>query len=214
MYNLDDYANLKQLIIDKDYAKSKSLLIKNVNNLYLIKYDKKQINYNNINTLGLFRSVIYDGEKVLSFAPPKSRNINDVLNKNEYNKSWNNFVLKEYVEGTMINVFWDEQLDDWNLATKSNIGAKCFFDLDSKNKKTFRYLFLDAMNKTNLEFENLNKSYSYCFVLQHPENRIVVPFSEKNLYLVVYKFNDNNVKMCNEELERITKDLKYNIKSL
>ena len=55
-----------------------------------------------------------------------------------------------------------------------------FFYLD-ENKKTFRYLFLDVMNSTNLEFDNLNKEYSYSFVIQHPENRIVSPFDEKKI---------------------------------
>ena len=37
------------------------------------------------------------------------------------------YKMYEYVEGTMINLFWDKTLNDWNITTRSNIGAKCFF---------------------------------------------------------------------------------------
>ena len=47
------------------------------------------------------------------------------------------------------------------------------------------------MNEQNLEFEHLNKEYCYSFVLQHPENKIVVPLTEKKLILTnVYKINN------------------------
>ena len=66
-------------------------------------------------------------------------------------------VLEHFVEGTMINVFWDYTINEWNIATRSNIGAKCKFNMDSD--KTFRYMFLDAMNTIGMEFEHLNKTY-------------------------------------------------------
>ena len=86
MYNLNDYADINKLINDKDYAKTKYINVKKVNNLYLMKYDKNYINNNNIDTLGLFRSVICDDEKIVSFSPPKSKNVLELLNIDEYNK--------------------------------------------------------------------------------------------------------------------------------
>ena len=49
-------------------------------------------------------------------------------------------------------------------------------------------MFLDAMNHCGLEFSHLNKKYIYSFVLQHPENRIVIPIISPKIYLAaVYK---------------------------
>ena len=143
--------------------------------------------------MGLYRSVVcayIGGElEVLSFAPPKSLNKNRFMQENELI----NCSQLDFVEGTMVNVFWDKTADEWNINTKSCIGARCSWNSD----KTFRFLFLDAMNEQQLEFEHLDKNYCYSFVLQHPENKIVVPLTQKKIILT-------NVYEINNEGENIT----------
>lgn len=188
MQDLNEYADIKQVIKDPEYAKMKNLKVYENNGIYLIKYVKTFINDENAKTLGLFRSVITDGKRILSIAPPKSFSLNKFKNMYKYDDC----ELQEYPEGTMINVFFNYLKDDWEIATKSNIGAKCTFNTE----KTFRTMFLEAMNNIDgFEFDNLNSSYSYSFVLQHPDNKIVVPLSETNLILCgVYGFNDFKFK--------------------
>ena len=53
------------------------------------------------------------------------------------------------------------------------------------------------MNEQQLEFEHLDKNYCYSFVLQHPENKIVVPLTQKKIILT-------NVYEINNEGENIT----------
>lgn len=156
---------------------------------YILKYNKKCINESNEKELGLYRSVVcgfVGGDvQVLSFAPPKS------LNKNKFmeNNKLADCIQLNFAEGTMVNVFWDKTADEWNIHTKSCIGARCCWNSD----KTFRFLFLDAMNDEGMEFEDLNKDYCYSFVLQHPENKIVVPLTKKKLILTnVYEINNEN----------------------
>ena len=72
------------------------------------------------------------------------------------------------------------QNDKWEIATRSNIGANCRFN----NHKTFREMFFEAAEAKGFTFDLLEKDYSYSFVLQHPENRIVVPFDKADLVLV------------------------------
>ena len=92
----------------------------------------------------------------------------------------------------MINLYFDPDFNDWEIATRSNIGARCkFFNSD----KTFRKMFLEAFTKQNLEFNNFDKQYCYSFVLQHPENRIVVPFATPKIILTkIYDCQDNSIR--------------------
>ena len=174
--------------------------IKKHNGLYLIKYDKSRLNEANISSLGLFRSVITDGEKILSFAPPKSMNYNSFIVQNDFKDC----DITEFVDGTMVNVFYNTKNINqdgisepkWELATRSNIGANCRFNLNSN--KTFRQMFFDAcvQNCKNVDgfFNNLNKEFCYSFVVQHPENRIVHKVDTPTLYLTnIYKFEKNIV---------------------
>ena len=156
---------------------------------FILKYDKTKIDSNNSETLGLFRSIVTDGKKIIVFSPPKSINY-AVFNKN--NKDTKLDYL-EYVEGTMVNLYYDDIKDGWELSTRSNIGAKySFYD---NTELTFSDMFLSAFTDMKLEFNNFKKGFSYSFVLQHPENRIVVPFDKAQLILTnVYKIEGFTVK--------------------
>ena len=66
-YNLSSYANIKKVINDNGYRIEKKLIVKKKDNLYLIKYNKKELTIANESTLGLFRSVITDGERIREF---------------------------------------------------------------------------------------------------------------------------------------------------
>lgn len=185
-------------VIDLNSIKNdKRLIVKNFGNYKIIKYDKNQLYKENIKTLGLFRSVILDSNNnILSFAPPKSMYFDDFRNENDISSCY----FQDFVEGTMINVFWDSEIDDWNIATRSNIGAKCRYNVT--NKLTFRHMFLDAMNYTGLEFSFLNKNHIYSFVLQHPENRIVLPIINPAIYLAqIYKIKVENNKQFVEKID-------------
>ena len=53
-------------------------------------------------------------------------------------------------------------------------------------------MFQDACTENKLFIDTLNPMYCYSFVLQHPCNRIVVPFSKPQLYLIdVYHIKQN-----------------------
>jgi hypothetical protein len=86
----------------------------------------------------------------------------------------------------MINVFWDSLIGihgGWEISTRNTVGATSTF-YKGNNSKTFRDMFLEAAKVCNLEIKALDPKYCYSFVLQHPENRIVVPFKKPQLYLV------------------------------
>lgn len=134
--------------------------------------------------VGLFRSMILrkGTHDVLAFTPPKSRPL-DRLDRVDQETPVD---CEEFVEGTMITLFYDSQEDTWELATRSVLGGRnqFFQETPDKVRPTFRKMFLDAMTDACLEFEMLPTQYSYTFVVQHPCNRVVVPFRETALYLV------------------------------
>lgn len=155
----------------------------------LIRYDKNSLNYDIIPTYGLFRSVIVNSNnEVVCFSPPKSITADLFIKK--YNSVDETLVAEQFVEGTMINVFWDYKNNLWEIATRNNIGGKSSF-YKTKNAKTFRDMFFEAVAYSNLDLNSLNKNLCYSFVLQHPENRIVVPFKEPQLYLISIYMIDN-----------------------
>ena len=62
-------------------------------------------------------------------------------------ENWNDIkdcIVAEICEGSMINMFWDKYANDWEIMTRSNIGARCKFNQD--NDITFRFMFLDTLN--------------------------------------------------------------------
>jgi len=162
----------------------------------VIRYDKNFLSIDLIPSYGLCRSVIVNNNnKVVGFSPPKSIPSDCFINK--YNESTNGIIAEEFIEGTMINVFWDDSIGltgGWEIATRNTVGATSSFYKGPK-AKTFRDMFLEAAKANNLILDNLEKQYCYSFVLQHPENRIVVPFKHSQLYLVaLYTIhNDNDI---------------------
>lgn len=174
---------------DSEYIASKNLKkMQKSDSTFILKYDKAALNVENVETLGLFRSVVVqkigDEYKVVSFAPPKS-----VGYEHPKFEDGQELVYSQFIEGTMVNVFFDQEAGEWEIATRSIIGGKGKFFKDSL---TFRQMFLEALNETPLEFEHLDKKLCYSFVVQHPKNRIVLKIEKPDLVLcAIYECKDN-----------------------
>ncbi len=91
--------------------------------------------------------------------------------------------LEEFVDGVLIGQFWDPASDSWRIHTRSTLDASCRY----YSTRSFADLFADAKvamwGADNLE-DHLDKSVSYSWILQHPENRIVCPIQTPALKLV------------------------------
>ena len=199
--NIDGFNNLVQGKPNSPKTlKLNNIIVKDfsTNNYKMVNYDKTLLSVHLISTYGLCRSVIFNSEnKVVCFAPPKSTHTDSFITK--YSLDDVSVVAEEFVEGTMINVFWDKTIGDnggWEIATRNSVSANyAFYQYSAKH--TFRSMFQEACKENNLVLENLNKNYCYSFVLQHPKNRIVVPFKKPNLYLVaVYSFEHDEYNDC------------------
>lgn len=173
----------------------------------IVRYSKEFLRSDLINSYGLLRSVIFSGPKVVCFAPPKSLSGEDFISK--YPSKTENIVAEEFIEGTMINVFFDPTYGAsgcWQIATRNTVGAEVSFYKWSS--MTFNQMFLEACISNNFNIQTLNPSYCYSFVLQHPSNRIVIPFKKPQLYLVaIHKIIQvyENVTVVEENLTDVRK---------
>jgi hypothetical protein len=136
----------------------------------------------------MFRSVIQDAETqaVLSVAPAKS------LSNDVFINMFGNDTLRitEIVEGTMINLFFSDTMGGWEIATRNSIGGnyhyfKTQYEGIDAPQITFKQMFLEALGQSDLNnIKGLDTSVCYSFVLQHPQNHIVLNIQAPQLFLV------------------------------
>lgn len=214
-YNLNSIPRINELLSNNDerddLAKSLNLKLKTWKfegiNYHILKYDKEWLARENENTIGLLRSVIFkDDGTIVCFAPPKSQNTENIKITSE-----DQYVSEQFIEGTMINMFYEKENDSWQIATRTSVGGKLNFYMENgfKSDNTFSNMFEEIVNELcpNLR-DKLNKNYMYSFVIQHPNNRIVKPVVEKRLYLVeIYKIEGLIVTIKNDNMDELVKDL-------
>ena len=167
---------------------------------YLIKYNKPLLKEKNYVNKGIYRSIVYDSKnnKIINFSPPKSLK----HDSEEFLNEWNNedIRVEEFIDGVMIQVYYTGT--QWEIATRSIIGAKNTF---YHSYKTFKTMFFEACNYANLDINKLDTNNVYSFVLQHPDNIIVVHIDEPKLYLVdIFTLKNNN---NTTEVSYLTQDL-------
>jgi hypothetical protein len=207
--NLQQYANSEYVKKTNYSDKKKCATLDDVENGYtIVRYDKSLIDMKkmeNACSLGNMRSVIFSKTgDLVCYSPPKSIQWED-FRYSEYYFSQQP-IFEEYIEGTMINMFWDEYCQSWEFATKNTIGCKKAFQWvdclqyhkDHQIPKTFEDMFLEAYYHNNLHYIHFDKTKCYSFVLQHPENRIVSYITEPRIYLIAsYKIENNCVMLDN-----------------
>lgn len=154
---------------------------------FIIKYKKNDLSKENYSTIGKLRSIVCNDTSILSFSPPKSLDYNEFINKYPCYECF----AEDYIEGTMITAYFNKKTNKWEISSKSAIGASVYFyDKDL----TFDKMFFQACENCNFSLESLPKDYCYTFVLQHPNNRIVLNITIPYIYLIkVYQINNTSI---------------------
>jgi len=217
-YNLQTVPRISELLFNNDNSLSRDEIAKSLNlklktwkfggvNYHILKYDKEWLARENENTIGLLRSVIFkDDGTIVCFAPPKSQNTEKINITSE-----DQYVSEQFIEGTMINMFYEKENNSWQIATRTSVGGKLNFYMENgfKSEETFSSMFEEIENELcpNLR-DKLNKKYMYSFVIQHPRNRIVKNVVEKRLYLVeIYEIDGLTVTIRNDNMDELVKEL-------
>ena len=118
----------------------------------IINYKKEYINESNKCTLGKFRSVIMRDNNIVCVSPGKTYELNRFLNEKSKYK------IEEYIEGLMINCFYDN--DEWHIATYNTIDNET---ICAQFRKIFNEENWNLMKKTN----------TYTFILQDPSLELI-----------------------------------------
>lgn len=172
-------ANLQvSQILENDSYNDVEITRKKHKKYTVIKYNKEKCLPSTYYKVGFLRCMIIDRDdnRIVCVGPNKSIPLNEL-------DDYSNVPLQyeEFVDGVMINVFWDATDNKWEYATRSNIGASIRFFVQDK---TFRTMFEEALMEDNLDLNVLPKHLCYSFVLQHPQNRIVSPVERPRAVLV------------------------------
>ena len=188
-YSLKNIPQIDSLLTDESNRKgiAKSLNLKH--NLWkhkngciynILKYDKDWLSKELVKTTGLLRSLIYKNDgTVVCFAPPKSlpvfkltidkleeethsdQLIDQSSDINEEEKV--TYTAEEYIEGTMINAFYDTESCNWEIATRSSVGGEACFFMENgfKKENTFKFMFEETCNKIGLDLSSLFRFREY-----------------------------------------------------
>lgn len=163
---ISDFEKSKKILMEK------GLIIKEYDNLYLIKYDKSKCDMTD-NDINKCRGLILEKNtnNLVCVPPPHSQNV-QLFNQISVEKT--NY--EEFVEGTMINIFkYDGTL---YLSTRSCLGGYNTF----YSNKTFSTLFGEIIDLS--KFDVIEDNMNLTFILQHPENIIVKTYKVPNIKLV------------------------------
>ena len=155
---------------------------------YVLHYNKKMICYDDY-TLGLYRSVVYSflNNNILSFSPPRS--ITNRIFMDKYPVINDSLIINEFIEGIMVNLYYDKEIGKWDIATRDKIGGKYCISTRASHlkKKTVYQLFMEACRAEPRQELNdlvlvslLPREMSYTFILKRPNKTFVSP----QLYLV------------------------------
>lgn len=158
--------------------------ILNTDKNYLCDTDKTRRNYN---------TVILDPEtnRIMNIGNPIS------TPPELFDASSEDICVTELIEGSIVYLFYDERLSNWQMSTSNAIGGNYsyFRDGNTTDALSFLSMVMEAFREPNSSVDNLvltdlpflkdfDKGYCYGFVLQHPQNEMVHRIEIPKMYLV------------------------------
>lgn len=205
-YNLRTWCAENSLMVH--YSKTPS------GTFYILKYDRAKLKDTEYETVGRFRSVVFDSNgQICCVAPPKMLKLTDEMKTQPVNSAGGHLNAEEYVEGMMVNLFYNKVSEKWYVSTKSSVGEVSFdhiqeaaaaavaatgeasaaVESSESGPSTFQKLNIQEVLRRRIcdilsvlpnGLEAVPKQYCYSFVLQHPKNQIVNVITVPKLYLV------------------------------
>lgn len=141
---------------------------------------KRNNMYTNRKNIGLTTILAYPMRRFFNFGDPECDHL-DLFTT----------VFTEKMDGTLIIIYWDPDLDKFCIATRSIPDADK--ELDANSDLTYGKLFKDVYaKKSGKQFDEearyeFNKEYTYCFELVTKWNKNVVTYNSEDIYLLAIR---------------------------
>ena len=104
-------------------------------------------------------------------------NAKNDLYKLYHRKQWH---VEEKIDGSLIKLWYDD--DRWHISTSGTIHAKnAPVQFEMKDITNYEELFLYA-SKGKIDWDRLDKRYTYLFELVGLENKVIVPYEVEDVY--------------------------------
>lgn len=124
---------------------------------------------------------------------------------------WNNAVVLEKVDGSIIKLWFNKITEAWQFSTNGMINADNA-TTDAFSNITYGAVIRQAVNYNDIRFDKLDKDSTYIFELVSPQTRVVVKYDEIALYHLGTRNNITGGER-NEDIG-IKKPKSYKINSL
>jgi hypothetical protein len=128
----------------------------------VLHYDK-ETSYMTKAHVGLFRSVIWDTHtnRPVAMGPVRGLHL-------DFAAEGDTFLVEDFADGVMINLFHTGTR--WQVATRTQLGAQNHF----YGSRSFAELFWETFARKGFHLDQLDPCVCYSWVIQHPDERIVV----------------------------------------
>jgi len=168
-----DINNISNIDIAVKKIEDLGLKCKIYNDCIIVKYPKS-LKYSKQDYILKSRGIIIDftNKKIVNQSINGSITYKDFIEGPGQN--WDDIVIEKCLDGILFNVYY--YADKWNVSTKFCVDAD---ESKYKTKKTYRQLLDEVMPDC---FDQLDKSYTYSFLLQHCEARNVSTIVRNKLF--------------------------------
>lgn len=156
------------------------------------------------------RGIIIDYEKIEVVCWP-FRKFGNYTESYADKIDWNNAVVLEKVDGSIIKLWFNEKTEKWQFSTNGMINADNA-TTDGYNSVKYGDIIRSASNYNDIPFDSLNKEYTYIFELVSPQTRVVVKYDATELYHLGTRSNKTGIEY-NIDIG-IKKPKSYSINSL
>lgn len=94
-----------------------------------------------------------------------------------HRKKW---FVEQKIDGSLIKLWWDN--DEWHISTSGTTDAeKADVQFEMNGITNYKELFLYA-SKDKIDYDRLDKRYTYMFELVGLENKVIVPYEVEDVY--------------------------------
>lgn len=117
-------------------------------------------------------------------------NAQDALYKLAHRDEW---YVEEKIDGSLIKLWWDN--DEWHISTSGTTDAeKAAVQFEMNDIANYKQLFMYA-SKDKIDYDRLDKRYTYMFELIGLENKVIVPYEKEDVYYLGRRDNYTLLEM-------------------